>query len=70
MVCLQELKAPQDKFAEGAIREAGYGAVRQGQKSWNGAAILARGNDPAETHRNLPGDPEDGQRRYIEATAS
>ena len=39
VVCLQELKAPQDKFPEGAIREAGYGAVWQGQKSWNGVAI-------------------------------
>jgi exodeoxyribonuclease-3 len=48
VVCLQELKAPQDKFPEGAIREAGYGAVWQGQKSWNGVAILAKGNDPAE----------------------
>jgi exodeoxyribonuclease-3 len=70
VVCLQELKAPQDKFPEGAIREAGYGAVWQGQKSWNGVAILARGNDPAETRRNLPGDPEDGQSRYIEAAVN
>ena len=70
VVCLQELKAPQDKFPEGAIREAGYGAVWQGQKSWNGVAILAKGNDPAETRRNLPGDPEDGQSRYIEAAVN
>jgi exodeoxyribonuclease III len=70
VVCLQELKAPQDKFPEGAIREAGYGAVWHGQKSWNGVAILARGNDPAETRRNLPGDPEDGQSRYIEAAVN
>ena len=62
-----ECVAPQDKFPEGAIWEAGYGAVWQGQKSWNGVAILAKGNDPAETRRNLPGDPEDGQSRYIEA---
>ena len=70
VVCLQELKAPQDRFPEGAIREAGYGAVWHGQKSWNGVAILARGNDPAETRRNLPGDPEDGQSRYIEAAVN
>ena len=70
VVCLQELKAPQDKFPEGAIREAGYGAVWQGQKSWNGVAILAKGNDPAETRRILPGDPEDGQSRYIEAAVN
>jgi hypothetical protein len=34
---------PQEKFPEAAIREAGYGAIWNGQKSWNGVAILARG---------------------------
>ena len=67
VVCLQELKAPQDKFPERAIREAGYGAVWYGQKSWNGVAILARGADPAESRRDLPGEPDDAQSRYIEA---
>lgn len=67
VVCLQELKAPQEKFPEAAIRNAGYGVVWHGQKSWNGVAILARGCDPVETHRGLPGDPEDLQSRYIEA---
>ena len=67
VVCLQELKAPQEKFPEKAIREAGYGAVWHGQKSWNGVAILARGCDPVETRRGLPGDPEDLHSRYIEA---
>src|SRR5918998_3524322 len=70
VVCLQELKAPQEKFPEAAIREAGYGAVWQGQKSWNGVAILARGADPAESRRDLPGDAEDGQSRYIEAAVN
>jgi exodeoxyribonuclease-3 len=70
VVCLQELKAPQDKFPERAIRDAGYGAIWQGQKSWNGVAILARGCDPAESRRNLPGDPDDGQSRYIEAAVN
>jgi exodeoxyribonuclease-3 len=67
VVCLQELKAPQDKFPVAEIREAGYGAVWQGQKSWNGVAILARGQEPRETRRGLPGDEEDTQSRYIEA---
>src|SRR6478752_6242833 len=67
VVCLQELKAPQEKFPEAAIRDAGYGAVWHGQKSWNGVAILSRGVDPLETGRGLPGDPEDAQSRYIEA---
>ncbi len=67
VVCLQELKAPQDKFPQNAIREAGYEAVWQGQKSWNGVAILAQGIQPRETRRSLPGDPEDIHSRYIEA---
>ena len=66
-VCLQELKAPQERFPEAAIEAAGYGAIWQGQKSWNGVAILARGGVPVETGRALPGDPEDSQSRYIEA---
>ena len=67
VACLQELKAPQEKFPEAAIRDAGYGAIWQGQKSWNGVAILARGKDPIETRRGLAGDPDDTHSRYIEA---
>ena len=67
IVCLQELKAPDEKFPAAAIRQAGYGVVWHGQKSWNGVAILARGAEPIETRRELPGDPDDTQSRYIEA---
>lgn len=67
VACLQELKAPQDKFPEAAIREAGYSPIWHGQKSWNGVAILARGREPVESRRGLPGDPEDTHSRYIEA---
>src|SRR3981189_380149 len=67
VACLQELKAPQEKFPEADIREAGYGVIWHGQKSWNGVAILARGADPVESRRGLPGDPEDIHSRYIEA---
>ncbi|MGA9582522.1 MAG: exodeoxyribonuclease III [Allosphingosinicella sp.] len=66
-VCLQELKAPQEKFPAAAIEKAGYGAIWQGQQRWNGVAILARGCEPVETCRGLPGDPDDVQSRYIEA---
>jgi exodeoxyribonuclease-3 len=68
VVCLQELKAPQEKFPELAIQGAGYHAIWHGQKSWNGVAILARGVKPQEIQRGLPGDLEDEQSRYIEAT--
>jgi exodeoxyribonuclease III len=67
VVCLQELKAPDDKFPRRALEDAGYGAVWHGQKSWNGVAILARDTHPIETRRGLPDDPGDTQSRYIEA---
>jgi exodeoxyribonuclease-3 len=67
VVCLQELKAPQEKFPEKAIRDAGYHPIWHGQKSWNGVAILARKGAPVETRRGLPGDPDDIHSRYIEA---
>jgi len=66
VVCLQELKAPQEKFPEQAIKDAGYNAIWHGQKSWNGVAILAK-NEIKELKRGLPGDEEDTHSRYIEA---
>jgi exodeoxyribonuclease-3 len=66
IVCLQELKTPDEKFPKAALEKAGYGAVWHGQKSWNGVAILERGADPVETRRGLPGEP-DSHSRYIEA---
>ena len=68
VVCLQELKAPQEKFPEQAIADAGYEAIWHGQKSWNGVAILSRIGKPVEIRRVLPGDEEDSHSRYIEAT--
>lgn len=68
VVCLQELKAPDEKFPEAAILDAGYHAIWHGQKSWNGVAILSRFGKPEETQRGLPGDDEDIQSRYLEAT--
>lgn len=70
VVCLQELKAPQEKFPEAEIQAAGYQAVWQGQKSWNGVAILAHGTDIREVRRGLPGNEADEQSRYIEAVVN
>jgi exodeoxyribonuclease-3 len=70
VVCLQELKAPPEKFPHAAIQAAGYGAIWHGQKSWNGVAILARGAEPIETRRGLPSDSDDAQSRYIEAAVN
>ena len=54
VVCLQELKAPEEKFPAAAIEKAGYGAIWHGQKagmalptgSWTPA-----GRDPARFAR-------------------
>jgi len=70
VVCLQELKAPDNRFPSQALDDAGYRAIWQGQTSWNGVAILAKGVDPIETRRGLPGMLDDGQSRYIEAAVS
>lgn len=67
VVCLQELKAPDDKFPASALEKAGYRGIWHGQSRWNGVAILARGCEPVETRRGLPGDPDDSHSRYIEA---
>lgn len=67
VACLQELKAPQEKFPESAIREAGYDVIWHGQKSWNGIAILSKVGVPQEIRRTLPGDEEDVHSRYMEA---
>lgn len=70
IVCLQELKAPDEKFPLKAINDAGYSVKWHGQKSWNGVAILSRVGEIQELRRVLPGDPEDSHSRYIEAIVS
>ena len=77
VVSLQELKAEQEAFPVNALRTLGYEAVWQGERSWNGVAILARNQVPVVTRTSLPGNPEghfsenrkleDRQARYIEA---
>ncbi len=81
VVSLQELKAEQEAFPVNALRNLGYEAVWQGERSWNGVAILARHHVPVLTRTSLPGNPdrqakdrqakdrpdEDHQARYIEA---
>jgi exodeoxyribonuclease-3 len=70
VVCLQELKAPDEKFPIEAIEAAGYQALWHGQKSWNGVAILSRVGEIHETRRGLPGDPDPAQSRYLEAAVN
>jgi exodeoxyribonuclease-3 len=67
VACLQELKAEQGAFPVDALRNLGYEAAWQGERSWNGVAILARNHAPVLTRSSLPGNPEDRQARYVEA---
>jgi exodeoxyribonuclease-3 len=66
VACLQEIKMQTDNFPVETLKEAGYHCLVHGQKAFNGVAILSR--EPAtETHRDLPGEPEDDHARYLEA---
>jgi exodeoxyribonuclease-3 len=67
IVCLQELKTDDSKFPARALEEEGYRAVWHGQRSFHGVAILAKGEQPTETRRGLPGEDADVQSRYLEA---
>jgi exodeoxyribonuclease-3 len=67
IVCLQELKTDDSKFPARALEQAGYGAIWHGQRAHHGVAILAKGIEPAETRRGLPGDRTDRSTRYLEA---
>ena len=69
VVALQELKASDAEFPAAALEAAGYGAAWRGQRTWNGVALLARGDEPIVSRRSLPGDDADVQARYLEAAA-
>jgi exodeoxyribonuclease III len=67
VACLQEIKTSDETFPEQAFKDAGYGAIWHGQKGFNGVAVLAKGQQPQELRRGLPGDPDDTHSRYLEA---
>lgn len=67
IACLQEVKSQDEGFPDADFERAGYGAIWHGQKSFNGVAILAKGAQPIEVQRTLPGDPLDEHARYLEA---
>lgn len=70
IVCLQELKAPQEKFPEKLLLDLGYAAIWHGQKSWNGVAILSKIGLPLEIRNSLPGGDNDTHSRYLEAAVN
>ena len=64
---LQEIKSVDEAFPREHFEDMGYGVETHGQKSFNGVALLSK--YPLEdVMRGLPGDDEDEQARYIEAT--
>ena len=65
VLLLQELKCPTEKFPYIEIEDAGYNISVNGQKTYNGVAILSK--FPLEdVKKELPGDSDDNQTRYIE----
>ena len=64
---LQEIKSVDDAFPRELFEDRGYNVETHGQKSFNGVAILSK--LPLEdVTRGLPGDDDDDQARWIEAT--
>lgn len=67
VVILQEIKSIDENFPREAIEALGYNIETHGQKSFNGVALLSK--LPLEdVSRGLPGNADDEQARYIEAT--
>ena len=66
VLCLQELKLEDSKFPLEAIEDAGYHAVFNGQKTYNGVAILSRSR-PEDVVKDMPGYADE-QKRVIAAT--
>ena len=67
VVLLQELKTVAENFPQMEIEDRGYNTAVVGQKSYNGVAILSKAPIEDVVER-LPGDAEDEQARYVEAT--
>jgi exodeoxyribonuclease III len=69
VVCFQEIKSVDEGFPGQAFEDLGYHVATHGQKGFNGVAILSK--SPLEdVRRGLPGDTEDLQARYMEATVT
>jgi exodeoxyribonuclease-3 len=67
-LCLQETKTEDKGFPFAELEAAGYRALHNGQKTYNGVAILAR-TEMLDPVRDLPGF-EDPQKRLIAATVA
>ena len=65
-LCLQETKLDNPRFPATEIEAAGYRALHNGQKTYNGVAILAR-VDATDAVTAIPGFPDE-QKRVLAAT--
>lgn len=68
VICLQEIKSVDEGFPGEAFEELGFSVATHGQKGFNGVAILAK-TQIEDVQIGLPGDDDDPQARYLEATA-
>jgi len=69
VACLQEIKCIDERFPTEAFESLGYNVAINGQKTYNGVALLSK--TPLEdVRKGLPGDPADDHARYIEAVIS
>ena len=66
LVCLQEVKVPDDDFPTEALAARGYESTVFGQRTYNGVAILAR-QPLAKVRRGFTGDPVPDQARVLAA---
>ena len=65
-LCLQEIKMEDAKFPREAIESLGYQVVFDGQKTYNGVAIISR-STPQDVTRGIAGYADE-QKRVISAT--
>ena len=64
---LQELKCTNDNFPYEQIEKLGYHSYVNGQKAWNGVAILSK--EPLEiSHNKIPTFEDDINSRFLETT--
>ncbi|MDA1116551.1 MAG: exodeoxyribonuclease III [Proteobacteria bacterium] len=66
VVCLQELKTEEPKFPRTELEAAGYACAVNGQKTYNGVAILSH-TPPVDVVADIPGFADE-QKRVIAAT--
>lgn len=63
---LQEIKCVDEKFPSEEFESRGYNVVVNGQKTYNGVALISK-FPVDDVVKRLPGDDADEQARYVEA---